>query len=192
MLETSVQATDWIASPSFYTHREDTGQRVWQYRPVAPVYHFPSNNRSVYRHSRSSLQVGDSVDHYHAVDEYGGPVRPYGEWRFPYRPFSVPYGLWGPPPGFGGFGVPGFGGNGNNFGGVGSPFGPFGAVNGSGFPPPWNDGSYPDVLRQQIAPRPFNPSNNTTTNNINGNNNNPSTNSPNNTVTGNDNNVTNN
>ncbi len=186
-------ATDWIASPSFYTHNPQTGERVWQYEPIAPVYHYPSNSRSVYRQSRSSLQIGDSADHYHAVDRYGGPVRPYGEWRFPYRPFSVPYGLWGPQPAPGfGFGNPGFGAG--NFGGVGSPYGPFGAVNGAGFPAPWNGGGYPDVRRRQLAPQPFNPTFNSTNNNINGNNNSPTTNanSPNNAVTGDNNNVTNN
>ncbi len=43
------------------------------------------------------MQVGQSADHMHVVEEWGRPVRPYGEWRFPYRPYSVPYQLWGAP-----------------------------------------------------------------------------------------------
>jgi hypothetical protein len=52
--------------------------------------------QSGYWHTRSSIQAGGSADHLHVVEEWGRPVRPYGEWRFPYRPFSVPYPLWGP------------------------------------------------------------------------------------------------
>ena len=151
----SAQAIDWIAAPSRFTHDPRSGQRVWQFASPPTVYHDPPLSRSVYRQSRSSLQVGDSADHYHVVDRYGEEVRPYGEWRFPYRPFSVPYSEWGPQPG-GGFGPAyGFGGGfgAGGAGGVGSPYGPYGAVNGSGFPPPWNDGSYPDVRRQQTAPQ---------------------------------------
>ena len=154
----SVGATDWITRSGKYTHDSKTGYRVHQYAPIAPVYHTPNPNRSVYRHVRSSLQVGDSIDNYHAVDEYGQIVRPYGEWRFPYRPFSVPYPGWGPQPiwggGFGGYPYPvPFGGGVG--GGIGSPYGPYGVINGSGFPPPWNDGSYPDVRRQQLPPQPL-------------------------------------
>ena len=96
----SSAAADWLAAPSRYTHSPDHAHRVLQYAPVPPVFHVPTHVRSVYRQSRSSLQIGDSIDQYHTVDEYGRPIRPYGEWRFPYRPFSVPYPYWGPP--FGG------------------------------------------------------------------------------------------
>ena len=98
-------ATDWVTLPSRYTHEPYTGQRVWQFAHTPPVLHFPQHGRNVYRHSRSSLQIGDSIDQYHSVDEYGHPVRPYGEWRFPFRPFSVPYPLWGPKYGGVGYGA---------------------------------------------------------------------------------------
>jgi hypothetical protein len=179
---TPVAGADWIAAPSRYTHEPQTGHRVWQYAPILPVPHQPMYGRSAYRQARSSLQVGNSIDQFHVVEEYGHPVRPYGEWRFPFRPFSVPYDLWGPAPGV----VPGFGygyGYGPGAGGVGSPYGPFGAVNGAGFPPPWNDGSYPDVRRRQLPPRPFNLNSPTLNNtNINGDGN--TTNLPTNNVSG--------
>lgn len=171
-------AQDWITAPSYYTHDPQTGHRVHQYHRVDAVIHTPSRSRSVYRHTRSSLQIGDSIDQYHVVDNYGDVVRPYGEWRFPYRPFSVPYSQWGPDLGWGGFGgyggpapgwgFPGYGGGG---GGIGSPFGPYGAINGSGFPPPWNDGSYPDVRRTQLPPQPLPVPSTNFQNNINGNDN---------------------
>jgi len=91
-------AADWITAPSYYTHDPRTGNRVPQYAPIGPFYTQPRGDfvRSGFRHSRSSIQVGTSADHYHVTEEWGRPVRPYGEWRFPYRPFSVPYPLWGP------------------------------------------------------------------------------------------------
>jgi hypothetical protein len=107
----AASGADWINAPSYFTH-DQTGQRVQQYTPIGPVfiYQDPSFQRSGYHHTRSSLQVGGSVDHYHQVEEWGRPVRPYDEWRFPYRPHSVPYDAWGPPyAGLGGFGY-GFGG----------------------------------------------------------------------------------
>lgn len=90
---------DWITAPSYYTHDPQTGRRVDQYTPIGPFYTFGRTDylQSGYRHTRSSIQAGRSVDHLHVVEEWGRPVRPYGEWRFPYRPYSVPYGLWGPP-----------------------------------------------------------------------------------------------
>lgn len=174
LIATPAMASDWITASSYYTHDYKTGERVNQFAKPRVVQHTPMYS-SVYRHRRSSLQVGDSIDQYHRVDQYGDVVRPYGEWRFPYRPFSVPYPLWGPQPpvyvggGYGGFGV----GGAVPFGGGGGPYGPAGVVNGAGFPPPWNDGSYPDVRRTQLPPQPF-PSPTTTINNnndINGNNN---------------------
>lgn len=100
----SLNAAHWITAPSYYTHDPGTGIRVSQYTPVGPVYVFPRGDyvQSGYRHTRSSIQVGQSADNLHIVEEWGRPVRPYEEWRFPYRPYSVPYDLWGPPlPGFG-------------------------------------------------------------------------------------------
>ena len=91
-------AADWITEPSFFTH-DQSGQRVTQYTPIGPFYvvQTPGYLKSGYHHTRSSLQVGSSVDHYHQVEEWGRPVRPYDEWRFPNRPYSVPYEVWGPP-----------------------------------------------------------------------------------------------
>ena len=56
----------------------------------------PDFVRSGFRSTRSSLQAGFSTDHYHVTEQWGQPVQPYGEWRYPNRPFSVPYGQWGP------------------------------------------------------------------------------------------------
>jgi hypothetical protein len=100
---------DWITAPSSYTHDPQTGERVDQYTPIGPVYTFARTDfmRSGYRHTVSNLQVGRNADHMHIVEEWGRPVRPYGEWQFPFRPYSVPYQLWGPP--FGGLGGSGWG-----------------------------------------------------------------------------------
>jgi len=87
---------DWTTMPSSYTHTQ--GARVNQFaQGVQPViYERPDYQRSGFRHFRSSLQVGNSADHIHIVDQWGPSVRPYGEWRYPYRPYSVPYPGWGP------------------------------------------------------------------------------------------------
>jgi len=88
---------DWTTAPSTYTH-DSQGQRVDQYAlPLEPVSNERADFvRSGFRHTRSSLQVGFSADHYHQTEQWGQPVQPYGEWRYPNRPFSVPYGQWGP------------------------------------------------------------------------------------------------
>lgn len=123
----SASAGDWITEPSYYTHDPNSGERVTQYSPIGPFYTYPQSSfvRSGYRNTRSSLQVGTSADHYHTTEQWGAPVQPYGEWQFPYRPYSVPYDAWGP----------------QLFGGV--PFGRFpqgfgtgygGGFPGSGFP----------------------------------------------------------
>ena len=143
LLPGTSDAADWITSPSFYTHNPRTGKRVYQYRRTGPFYYAPSNGarRRGYRHIRRSVQVGTSADHYHVVEEFGGPVRPYGEWRFPYRPYSVPYRAWGPPPPiFSPFGF-GFGGNPGNPGGGNPPAGGGGRF-GTPPPGPWNNGNY--------------------------------------------------
>lgn len=90
-------AVDWTTLPSTYTH-DATGQRVDQYaQGIEPETYAQSDFvRSGFTHTRSSLQVGFNSDHYHVTEQWGGQTRPYGEWRFPYRPFSVPYGAWGP------------------------------------------------------------------------------------------------
>ena len=121
----SARAADWLTAPSYFTHDEQTGQRVPQYAESKPV-HFafdPTYVRSGFHHMRSSIRVGQSADHFHVVEEWGRPVRPYGEWRFPYRPYSVPYHLWGPP--FAGLTIippwPYHGGYGAGYGGGGHP-----------------------------------------------------------------------
>lgn len=94
---------DWITAPSYFTH-DQQGDRVQQYTPIGPFYIENQSNyqRSGYRHTRSSLQGALGIDHYHLVEEWGRPVRPYDEWKFPFRPYSVPYPAWGPP--YGGLG----------------------------------------------------------------------------------------
>jgi hypothetical protein len=139
-------AADWLFAPSDYTHSPENGQRVGQYCPPPRifVYENPLYTKSLYRHNRSSLQVADSIDNLHVVEQTWPPVRPYREWQFPFRPYSAPYDAWGPqlPPfalgggfgwgGFGGFGPGGPGHGGPGFGGPG-----FG---GPGFGQPWNYG----------------------------------------------------
>jgi hypothetical protein len=95
-------AHDWMFLPSSYSHDWQTGHRVTQFAPIPPVivYQRPDYLRSGYRHHRSTINAGGSQDNYHVVDQYGGEVRPYGEWLYPFRPYSVPYDAWGPP--FGG------------------------------------------------------------------------------------------
>ena len=151
--------------PSTYTHDPTSGSRVPQYAPTPrPASNEVSNFKtSGYTNTRSSLNFAGSSDNYHRVESWGAPVRPYGEWQFPYRPFSSPYPNWGAPfasvnPGVGGFGGgfnngfgPGFGGGfGNNFGGgfnggfgngFGNGFGPgFGGGFGNGFNNGFNGG----------------------------------------------------
>ena len=93
------QASDWLTSPSTYSHDPGSGVRLGQYQPIAaPSVPQPTNFRtSGYTHTRSTLQYGQSADNYHRVEKWGDPVRPYGQWRFPYRPYSTPYSNWGAP-----------------------------------------------------------------------------------------------
>jgi hypothetical protein len=96
----TADAADWIFAPSTYSHDPESGQRIAQYAPIPPVYTAPRSGyvESGYRHFRSSIRGAyGSADHLHLVEEWGRPVRPYGEWQYPYRPGSVPYSLWGPP-----------------------------------------------------------------------------------------------
>ena len=92
------EGADWLTAASTYSH-DAYGQRVWQHQPVATpsVAAGPPLRTSGYTHVRSSINYGQSADNYHRVEAWGDPVRPYGEWRFPYRPFSTPYPNWGPP-----------------------------------------------------------------------------------------------
>ncbi len=156
----SAFAIEWLTAPSYYTHDRVNGQRVNQFAQIGPFYYYhrPDFIRSGYRHYRSSIQVAGSADNLHIVEEFGNPVRPYEEWRFPYRPFSVPYDQWGPSfnglgpggvfaPGGGGWGggFPGGGWGGGGFPGGGFPGGGFPGGGGPAvnFAQPWMDGYYP-------------------------------------------------
>lgn len=88
---------DWTTLASTYTH-DTAGQRVDQFaQPTDPlVFERPDYVKSGYRHTRSSLQVGFSADHYHITEQWGNAVQPYGQWRYPFRPYGVPYDAWGP------------------------------------------------------------------------------------------------
>ena len=99
MTAASANASDWVAAPSTYTHDPRTAERVHQYTPIGPVYAFPDTHvQSGYRHVRSVIRAGDSADYLHVVEQWGNtPVRPYGEWLHPFRPYAVPYDQWGPP-----------------------------------------------------------------------------------------------
>src|SRR5262245_53603713 len=148
-LSTSAFAADWATSPSYYTHDWSNGQRVAQYQPIGPFYYFtrPDYLKSGYRQYRSTIDLGNSSDNMHVVEQWGAQVMPYEQWRFNFRPYSVPYQQWGPP--FGGLGggtgnFPYSGGNGPNsigffpgfgFGGLGPGFGVgFGGGFGGGAP----------------------------------------------------------
>ena len=147
-------AGDWITAPSYYTHDPNSGERVTQYSPIGPFYTYPQASfvRSGYRNTRSSLQVGTSADHYHTTEQWGAPVQPYGEWQYPFRPYSVPYDQWGPQL-YGGYpfgGVPY--GAGLGYGGGGYPGGGF---PGGGFFPPGPGG--PPLPGNITSPNPLQP-----------------------------------
>ena len=167
---TPALAIDWLTAPSYYTHDPVTAERVNQYAAIGPFYYYgrPDYVKSGYRHYRSSIQAGGSADNLHIVEEWGRPVIPYEQWRFPYRPFGSPYQDWGPP--FGGLGSTGFPfptgdrsfGGGQFWGGPwGGPWGggggPWNGSNDSGhdhghkdnfrpfnFAQPWVDGYWPE------------------------------------------------
>ncbi len=94
----SVRADDWMTWASTYTHDPYNGYRVDQFaageQPQAPYRE--DFSRSGYRHYRSTLQAGQSADNLHVVEQWGRPVVPYEQWRFPFRPYAVPYDAWGP------------------------------------------------------------------------------------------------
>ena len=94
----ALQADDWMTWPSTYTHEPTQGQRVDQFAPpVQPVSQRDASfQRSGYRHYRSTLQGGNSSDNMHIVEQWGAPVVPYEQWRFPFRPYGSPYDAWGP------------------------------------------------------------------------------------------------
>jgi len=133
-------AADWITAPSYYTHDPHTACRVSQFSPIGPFYIYtpPNYVKSGYRHYRSTIQAGGSADNLHLVEEWGRPVIPYEQWRFPYRPYGSPYPDWGPP-------LAGAGGAGYGFGGFG-----FGGRIPQNYPyyhprtpAPWIDGHWP-------------------------------------------------
>src|SRR5205823_10033375 len=95
-----------------------------QYAPIGPFYYFtrPDYLKSGYRQYRSTIDLGNSSDNMHIVEQWGAQVVPYEQWRFPYRPYSAPYQAWGPPYGGLGGGTGGYpysGGSGANiYGGL--------------------------------------------------------------------------
>lgn len=130
----SASGGDWLTHPSTFTHAP-SGVRVSQFAPVdAP----PLNDQSQlvtggYTNYRSTIQYAQTADNYHRVNQWGAPVRPYGEWNYPFRPYSVPYAAWGPP--FAGLNV-----------GVGYPYG--------GYRPSW---PYLGLPYQQYIQNPAGP-----------------------------------
>lgn len=150
------RAADWVSAPSYFTHDPNTGERCTQYAPVPPAY-ASSYQKSVMHYTRSSLQVGSSIDMYHQIDEYGRPVRPYAEWQYPYRPYSVPYQQWGPP--YGGLNIGGYGygyGIGGGYGGGGAyqRFPNFPGIEGFGQYQPWFNGYFPNARPNVPFPNP--------------------------------------
>ncbi len=178
-------AGHWNTIPSTYTHNLETGRRTNQFQEETAAYYRPAPFvvRSGYRHIRGNIQVGGISDNTHIVEQHGEPVRPYGEWRFPYRPYSVPYPAWGPPPAYPAFGSGyarphgglGFGGRPGRTGGLGGPGAGGPGVGGSLIAPPgidprrlpvpatpdrwrpWHDGGYPETPRDYYkrAPEPY-------------------------------------
>jgi hypothetical protein len=154
-------ADDWMTWASTYTHDPVHGARVDQYavpeQPLSPQR--ADFVRSGYRNYRSTLQAGQSADNIHVVEQWGNQVIPYEQWRFPYRPYAVPYDAWGPQApygifngsfGYGGYPryggqYPGYGGDGGGVGmnpdpGYGMPGG--GAIPGRGGYP-YDERRYP-------------------------------------------------
>ena len=122
----------------------------------------PNRTESGMRHVRSSIQAGNSAIQTHVVERWGSQaVRPYGEWRFPYRPYSTPYPNWGRPPNYYGRGGGGFGGGGAASG-PGAAFDPYAPRDYSGGDPrtrnrPYDDGRYPSSRRGDDPTRRFEP-----------------------------------
>src|SRR5438874_4292829 len=132
-------AADWITAPSYYTHDWSSGERVAQYAPIGPYYYFtrPDYLKSGYRQYRSTVDLGNSSDNMHIVEQWGAQIVPYEQWRFPYRPYSAPYPAWGPPYGGLGGGTGGYpysGGSGATvLGAFLSPYGGYGGFAGPSF-----------------------------------------------------------
>ena len=144
-------ADDWMTWPSTYTHEPVRGQRVDQYaQPVQPIAHRdPTFQRSGYRNYRSTLQGATSADNMHVVEQWGAPVVPYEQWRFPFRPYGTPYDAWGPQAPYGIF-------NGNINSNIGRPG--FYPPHGYQAPPgatPFT--GQPQAGQPNMAPQPGNP-----------------------------------
>jgi hypothetical protein len=127
ILSRGTLAADWATSPSYYTHNWNNGDRVVQYQPIGPFYYFtrPDYLKSGYRQYRSTIDLGNSSDNMHVVEQWGAAVVPYDQWRFQYRPYSAPYPAWGPPYGGLGGGSGGYPYSGNGVGGGANIFGGF-------------------------------------------------------------------
>ena len=96
--------TNWVFSPSYYSHEPLSGQRVAQFAPAESrqVRVDPTYMESGYRHNRSTIRgAGGSADRFHVVQTWGAgeSIRPYGEWQRPFREGATPYGPWGNPQG---------------------------------------------------------------------------------------------
>src|SRR5947209_6769836 len=104
LLALPLSAADWATAPSYYTHDQSSGERVSQFAQIGPYYYFqrPDYLKSGYRQYRSTIDLGNSSDNMHVVEQWGAQVVPYEVWRFNYRPYSAPYQAWGPP--YGGLG----------------------------------------------------------------------------------------
>lgn len=169
----STASADWLLAPSTYTHSPTTGERVSQYAQNGPffVYGTESVRQSGYHHFRSSINAGGSSDNLHVVERWGDDVRPYGEWRYPYRPYSAPYSQWGQP--YGGLNItpygPGYGSafpqpypshGGGRDGGRGGAYGPsygtgYGTGYGNGYEYSPHDSPRRDRGHRRIAPQPW-------------------------------------
>ncbi len=116
MTVSTATAADWLTMPSQFSHDPVTGMRVSQFAPaVTPSAPLAADYRtSGFSHTRSTLNYGQSADNYYRVNTWGAPVQPYGEWRFPNRPYSAPYSQWGAP--FAGLGQTNLGFFGGNYG----------------------------------------------------------------------------
>jgi hypothetical protein len=70
-------AQDWIASPSYYSHSPETGERVAQFaEKVTPMLHTdPYTTQGGMRHVRNSVQAGGVRDTHTYRRAMGRPKR---------------------------------------------------------------------------------------------------------------------
>jgi hypothetical protein len=93
-------ASSWVFEPSYFSHDPSTGKRVVQYAPTPTVYlrQDPTYQESGFHYTQHLIRgPGGSLDAYHLVQTWGNGdrIRPYGEWKYPYRAGATPYGPWG-------------------------------------------------------------------------------------------------